>query len=45
MMGGGTFGLLKTGRFQPKSAKRAKIRLAILLKVLQFGRSAAKSAA
>ena len=35
-MGGRTFGLLKTGRLQPKSTKRAEIRLAILLKMLQI---------
>jgi len=42
MMGGRTFGLLKTGRLQPKSTKRAEIRLAILLKVLYFAGSAGK---
>jgi len=42
MMSGRTFGLLKNGRLQSKSAKRAKIRLAILLKVLHFAGSAGK---
>jgi hypothetical protein len=45
MMGGWTFGQLKTGRLQPKSAKRAKIRMAILLKVLHFAGGAGKTAA
>jgi hypothetical protein len=45
MMGGRTSGLLKAGRFQPKSAKRAKIRIAILLKVLHFTGGAGKTAA
>jgi hypothetical protein len=34
MMGRGPFGLLKTRRSGPKSAKQAKTRLANLLKVL-----------
>jgi hypothetical protein len=34
MMGGGAFILLKAGRNWPESAKQAKIRLAILLKIL-----------
>jgi hypothetical protein len=37
MMGGGTFILLKTGCYQPESAKQAEIRLAILLKILRIG--------
>ena len=41
-MGGRSFGLLKTGLLQPKSAKRAKIRVAILLKVLHFAGPAGK---
>jgi hypothetical protein len=39
MMGEGAFVLLKTGRYRPESAKQAEIRLAILLKILQIGRS------
>ena len=38
-MGGGTFILLKTGRYRPKSAKQAESRLAILLKILRIWRS------
>ena len=41
-MGGRSFGLLKTGRLHPKGAKRAKIGLAILLKVLRFAGPAGK---
>jgi hypothetical protein len=37
MMAGGTFILLKAGRFWPESAKRPKICLAGLLKILQIG--------
>jgi hypothetical protein len=36
MMGGGAFILLKGGRTGPEGTKRAKIRLAILLKILQI---------
>jgi hypothetical protein len=39
MMGGGAFILLKAGRNWPESAKQAKIRLAILLKILYTSRS------
>ena len=39
MMGGGAFILLKGGRARPESAKRAKIRLAILLKILHIAPS------
>jgi hypothetical protein len=39
MMGGLAFILLKAGRRWPESAKQAKIRLAILLKILQIARS------
>jgi hypothetical protein len=36
MMGGGAFILLKGGQARPESTKRAKIRLAILLKILHI---------
>jgi hypothetical protein len=36
MMGGGAFILLKGGQAGPESTKRAKIRLAILLKILHY---------
>ena len=36
MMGGGAFILLKGGQAGSKSTKRAKIRLAILLKILHI---------
>jgi len=39
MMGGGAFILLKGGRAGPESTKRAKIRLAILLKILHIAPS------
>ena len=39
MMVGGAFILLKGGRTGPESTKRAKIRLAILLKILQIAPS------
>jgi hypothetical protein len=39
MMAGGTFTLLKAGRFRPESAKRPKICLAGLLKILRIGHS------
>jgi hypothetical protein len=39
MMGGGAFILLKGRQAGPESTKRAKIRLAILLKILQIAPS------
>jgi hypothetical protein len=39
MMGGGAFILLKGGRAGPESTKSAKIRLAILLKILHIAPS------
>jgi len=39
MMGGGAFILLKSGRAGPETTKRAKIRLAILLKILHIAPS------
>jgi hypothetical protein len=39
MMGGGAFILLKGGQARPESTKRAKIRLAILLKILHIAPS------
>jgi hypothetical protein len=36
MMGGGAFILLKGGEAGPETTKRAKIRLAILLKILRI---------
>ena len=39
MMGGGAFILLKGGQAGPESTKRAKIRLAILLKILHIAPS------
>jgi hypothetical protein len=38
MMGGGTFILLKVGRYGPKSAKQTESYLAILLKILWIAR-------